>query len=163
MAEKSGSRFYERQRFPLRRIGLTLLTPPCIMLGLVIWQVVLGHSWGRKPMSNASLIGWTIFLWLIYVRLVTVQLMVEVRKQELLVGLRGLWRARRIALGDIRSVEKISYDPERDYGGYGIRSTGQGKVYIAGGTRGVRLKLANGGTVILGSQRPDELADALRL
>lgn len=161
MAEKSGSRFYERQRFPLRRIGLTLLTPPCIMLGLLIWQVVLGHSWGKQPMSNGNLIGWTIFLWLIYVRLITVQLAVEVRSQEVLVGLRGLWRARHIALSDIRSVEKITYDPEREYGGYGIRSIAHGKAYIAGGNQGVRLKLADGETIVLGSQRPAELVDAL--
>ncbi len=162
MAENSGSRFYERQRFPLRRIGLTLLTPPCIMLGLLIWQVVLGHSWGKQPMSNANVIGWTIFLWLIYVRLITVQLVIEVRDQDLIVGLRGLWRARRVALRDIQSVEKITYDPEREYGGYGIRSIAHGKAYIAGGSRGVRLKLENGGTIVLGSQLPDELADALR-
>jgi hypothetical protein len=63
MRQKSDLLFYEKQRFALRRIGFALATPPCIMLGLVIWQVVLGHSWGKQPMSNASVIGWTIFLW----------------------------------------------------------------------------------------------------
>jgi hypothetical protein len=33
-----------------------------------------------------------------------------------------------------------------------------GRAYIAGGSRGVLLKLAGGEQVLLGSNRPDELA-----
>jgi hypothetical protein len=51
----------------------------------------------------------------------------------------------------------LTFDPVRDYGGYGIRSNRQGTAYIAGGRRGVRLKLANGATLVVGSQKPDEL------
>ena len=52
------------------------------MLGLLIWQVILGHPWGKQPMSNANVIGWTMFLWLIYFRLITVRLVTEVRDRE---------------------------------------------------------------------------------
>ena len=52
------------------------------MLGLLIWQVILGHPWGEHPMSNANVIGWTVFLWLIYFRLITVRLVTEVRKGD---------------------------------------------------------------------------------
>jgi hypothetical protein len=155
-------RFYENQRLPLRRVGVALLVPPCIMLGLLIWQVVLGHPWGKKPMSNASVIGWTIFLWLIYLRLITVRLVTEVQDKTLMVTMRGLWRKRRIPVADIQSVEAVTFDPERDYGGYGVRSTREGKAYIANGPQGVRLKLVNGATVVVGSQRSQELAASLR-
>jgi hypothetical protein len=158
---KSEGIFYEKQRFPLRRIGVALAAPPCFMLGLLVWQVVLGHPWGRQPMSNANVVGWTIFLWIIYFRLITVQLVTEVRDRELLVGLRGLWRARRVPLDNIQSVETVSFDPQRDYGGYGIRSSRQGTAYIAGGNRGARLKLANGATLVVGSQKPEQLAGVL--
>jgi len=131
------------------------------MLGLLIWQVVLGHRWGKHPMSNANVIGWTIFLWAIYFRLITVRLVTEAHDGKLVIALRGFWRSRRIPLNEIRSVEAISYDPVRDYGGYGIRTGRFGKAYIAGGTRGVRMKLANGATVVVGSQRPEELAAIL--
>lgn len=158
---KFGTLFYEKQRFPFRRIGVVLATPPSVMLGLLVWQAVLGHPWGKQPMSNANVIGWTIFLWIIYFRLITVQLVVEVQDTELLVGLRGLWRARRVPLGGIQSVETVTFDPQRDYGGYGIRSSRQGTAYIAGGNRGVRLKLASGATLVIGSQRSEELAGIL--
>ena len=133
------------------------------MLGLLIWQVGFGHPWGKQPMSNDNVIGWTIFLWAIFFRLITVRLVTEAHDGELVISLRGFWRSRRIPLNEIQSVEKISYDPVRDYGGYGIRTGRFGKAYIAAGTRGVRLKLANGATVVVGSQRSEELARFLVL
>ena len=112
-------------------------------------------------MSNANIIGWTIFLWIIYLRLVTVRLVTQVRDGKLVVALRGLWRARQIPLADIRSTEVVTYDPLRDYGGYGIRSGRFGKAYIASSSRGVRLKLRDGAIVIVGSQRAEELSGIL--
>ncbi len=112
-------------------------------------------------MSNARVIGWTVFLWLIYLRLITVRLVTEVRDGTLVVALRGLWRSRSILLADIQSAETVTFDPERDYGGFGIRSNRDGKAYIASGHQGVRLKLANGATFVVGSQRSDELAGIL--
>jgi hypothetical protein len=152
--------FREVQRFPLRRIAWALASPPCFLLGLLIWQVILGHTWGKHPMSNPDVIGWTVFLWLIYFRLITVRLVTEVRNGELVIAMRGLWRSRRIPLERIQSVETIDHDPAKDYGGYGIRTTREGKAYVAGGGGGVRLKLA-GEKVVVGSQRPAELAAAL--
>jgi hypothetical protein len=153
--------FHEVQRFPLRRTGVLLAIPPGGMAGLLIWQVILGHPWGNHPMSNASVIGWTIFLWLVYLRLITVRLVTEVRNGELIVAMRGLWRSRRVPLGDIKNVETITYDPAHDYGGYGIRSTRDGKAYIAGGSRGVRMTLATGEKLVVGSARADKLAAVL--
>ncbi|MGD0436863.1 MAG: hypothetical protein ABSB86_10380 [Bryobacteraceae bacterium] len=154
--------FREVQRFPLRRIAVALASPPLFMLGLLIWQVVLGHTWGKHPMSNGDVIGWTVFLCLIYLRLITVRLVTEVRQRELVIGMRGLWRLRRIPLDRIRSVETITQDIARDYGGYGIRFARGGKAYIAGSGGGLRVTLAGGEKLVLGSARPDELAAALR-
>jgi hypothetical protein len=154
--------FHEEQRFRLRRQRVLLAIPPVGMTLLLIWQVILGHPWGKEPLSNASVIGWTIFLWLVYLRLVTVRLVTEVRPGEIAVAMRGLWRARRIPLGDIKSATAVSYDPTRDYGGYGIRTTRSGTAYIAAGNRGVRLELSKGGTVLVGSERPEELLSAIK-
>ena len=73
-------------------------------------------------MSNGNVIGWTIFLWAIFFRLVTVRLVTEVRDGQLVISLRGFWRSRRIRLSEIQSAEPISFDAIRDYGGYGIRT-----------------------------------------
>jgi hypothetical protein len=146
----------------MRRIALALACPPCFMLGLLIWQVILGHPWGKHPMSNADIVGWTVFLWLLYFRLITVRLLTEVRQGKLLIALRGLWRLRRIPLDQIQSVETITHHIARDYGGFGIRSTRNGKAYVASGGGGVRVTLANGEKLVVGSQLPDELAASIR-
>lgn len=154
--------FHEEQKFRLKRQRVLLAIPPVSMTLLVIWQVILGHPWGKQPLSNNSVIGWTIFLWLVYLRLVTVRLVTEVREGDLAVAMRGLWRARRIPLREVKSAKTVRYDPERDYGGYGIRTMRSGTAYIAGGNGGVRLELAKGNTVLIGSERPEELLSAIK-
>jgi hypothetical protein len=154
--------FHEVQRLPRRRTAILVAIPPIGMLALLIWQVVLGHRWGKQPMSNASVIGWTIFLWLVYFRLLTVRLVTDVREGKLMVAMRGLWRARRISLSEIASAEVTSFDPARDFGGYGIRSNRQETAYLAAGNRGVRLTLSNEAHIVVGSQRAEELAAAIQ-
>lgn len=153
--------FREEQIFRQRRVRILLAIPPAAMFVILVWQVILGHPWGTKPMSNASVIGWTVFLWLVYLRLVTVRLVTHVVPGEVAVGMRGLWRERRIPVSEIKSAKVVTYDAARDYGGYGIRTTRRGKAYIAGGDRGVRLELAKGGAVLIGSARPEELLAAI--
>ena len=146
----------------MRRIALALACPPCFMLGLLIWQVILGHPWGKHPMSNTDVVVWTVFLWLLYFRLITVRLLTEVRQGKLLITLRGLWRLRRVPLDQVQAVETITLDIARDHGGFGIRSTRSGKAYIASGGRGVRITLASGEKLVVGSKIPDELAASIR-
>ena len=162
MASSASPVFREVQRFPLRRIAVALASPPCFMLGLLIWQVALGHTWGKHPMSNADVIGWTVFLWLVYLRLITVRLVTEVRPGQLSIAMRGLWRLRRVPLNGVQALETITHDIARDYGGFGIRSTRNGKAYVASGGRGVRITLASGEKLVVGSERPEELAAAIR-
>jgi hypothetical protein len=160
MGRKSKSIFEESQRFP-PRIYIALAVPPCILLGLTIWQVGLGHPWGKQPMSNGRLIGWTVFTSLIYLRLITVRLVTAVRSDNIVVSMRGLWRSRSIPVEGIKSVKTKTYDAVADYGGYGMRSSQNGKAYIANGNEGVQLELTTGGPVLIGSQRPHELVNAI--
>jgi len=153
--------FHEEQSLRQRRLLILTAIPPVTMLLLAIWQVGLGHPWGKQPMSNAGIVGWTIFLWLIYFRLISVKLVTEVLPNELSVAMRGLWRSYRISLAAVQSVHAVTFDPISDWGGYGVRSTARGKAFIAGGNKAVELALKKGGVVLVGSQRPEELAQAL--
>lgn len=161
MARKSLPRFHEEQRFHQRRLWVLPAILPAGFLLLLIWQVVLGYPVGRQPLSNGNVIGWTIFLWLVYGRLITVKLVTEVGEDKLSISLRGLWTLRRIRLATIGKAQAVVYNPVEDYGGYGIRSNRKGRAYIASGDRGVRLTLPSGAKVLIGSQRPDELARVL--
>jgi len=153
--------FHEQQKFQQWRSRIFTAIPPLSMLALVIWQVMLGHQWGSKPMSNTGLVLLTIFLWLIYYRLVTLKLVTDVQPGEVRVSIPGLWRTSRISAAGVRSVEVVSYRP-LDWGGYGMRQTKRGRAYIASGNEAVRLTMADGKIVLLGSQRASDLAGAIR-
>jgi hypothetical protein len=153
--------YSEKQPFRQTRMRVLTAIPPAGMTLLAIWQIGLGHPFGKMALSNGTLLGWTFFLWLIYVRLLTVTLVTEVRRGELRVGLRGLWRLNRVILTGVQSVRVVTFDPARDWGGYGMRTTQQGKAFIAGGNSGVELKLADSSIVLVGSQHASRLAAAI--
>lgn len=71
---------------------------------------------------------------------------------------------RSIALADILRWEVRNYRPIVEYGGWGIRYSliGKGRAYNARGNRGVQLELQGGQLLLIGSQKPEELADAIR-
>jgi TATA-box binding protein (TBP) (component of TFIID and TFIIIB) len=51
-----------------------------------------------------------------------------------------------------------------EYGGWGIRCGWHGKkVYNISGNRGVQLVFKNGKRLLIGSQKPDDFANALNL
>ena len=135
-----------------------LATAPVIFLVLIVWQVILHHPVQWIHLSNNQLIGWAIFIWLIYFRLVTVKLVTEVWPDQLSLSMRGLWRERRIPVAQIEAAETISVNAAKEFGGYGIRTRGPKTAYLASGDRAVSIQLARGRTVIVGSNRPDELA-----
>jgi hypothetical protein len=69
---------------------------------------------------------------------------------------------RTIPLGSVVRAEAITYKPVREYGGWGIKGWSRRKIaYNVRGDRGVLLTLADGRTVLIGSQRPDDLAAAV--
>jgi hypothetical protein len=61
---------------------------------------------------------------------------------------------------DGQDREVVTYQPVEDYGGC-IRLTKRGRAYIASGDRGVRLFFAKGGGILIGSQQPERLAQAI--
>ncbi|MFC1795433.1 DUF6141 family protein [Planctomycetota bacterium] len=64
---------------------------------------------------------------------------------------------------DLSEYYARRYKPIREYGGWGIRcSLRNGKAYNVSGNKGVQLVLKSGKKLLIGSQKPDELAVAIR-
>jgi hypothetical protein len=87
----------------------------------------------------------------------------EVTPTDLQVWFGWIPTYRRIVPVDtVQSVEVVTYRPIADYGFWGIRSGQDGeRALIARGNRGVRLELADGSKLLIGSQKPELLAAAL--
>jgi hypothetical protein len=69
---------------------------------------------------------------------------------------------RLVPIGAVQRVEVVTFRPLADYGFWGVRSGRDGeRALIARGNRGVRLTLADGSVLLIGSQRPEALATAV--
>ena len=71
-------------------------------------------------------------------------------------------KPRRIAGSEIAEAAKRVYDPLTEYGGWGIRWSGNGWAYNVSGDEGVQLVLRSGKRILIGSQRSAELEAAIR-
>jgi hypothetical protein len=160
-AKLPGPAFHEVQPLRQSHARLVLAMPPAAMLFIAVRQLVFHHPWGNPPMSNGGVLFLTVLLVAVYIRLITVRLVTDIRSGELAVGLQGLWRKRKMPLARIRSATVVQYDPVADYGGYGIRSGAKALAYIASGNRGVQIELDEGGKLLIGSQRADELVRSI--
>ena len=157
MSKRDPVLYHEVQAFRQWPAGLLLAMPPAAMIFIACRQIVWHRPWGNPPTSNGGLMFLSVLLVLVYVRLITVRLVTDLRPEELQVRLRGLFRRRKIPLGEVRTARTVEYDAIRDFGGYGIRSGRRGRAYTARGNKGVELELRDGRKILIGSQQPTEL------
>jgi hypothetical protein len=72
-------------------------------------------------------------------------------------------KERTIRWSELATVDIITIRPIRDCGGWGIRyCRGEGITYLVSGDQVVRCTFTNGGKVLLGTKRPDEMMKAIR-
>jgi hypothetical protein len=150
--------FRERQSFQLGYAKIALAIPPLALLIVTCRQMIWHLPWGNPATTSANLVFLTILLLAVYLRLLTVRLVTELRQNQLSVAMKGLWRRIDIPTTEIRGAKPVEYQAIRDYGGYGIRSGRDGKAYIASGKEGVELEFRTGRKLLVGTQRPAELA-----
>jgi hypothetical protein len=136
--------FREVQRF--RQLWLWAL--------LAFVCVVSVVSIGPVGLAVAGVV--VVFMW-------SLRLETEVREDGVYLKLAPLHRSfQHVAWDAIESVESVRYRPLLEYGGWGIRWRPGKLAYNVSGSRGVRLGRPDDRELLVGSQRPDELATAIR-
>jgi len=126
-----------------------------------IQQIILGQPFGTNPGPD-----WMVWLlWLLFgigfpIVWAMIKLIVEVKDDHVLIRYYPL-TTRKIPFFDIQHVEARTYNPIREYGGWGLRGWGNKRAYNVSGDKGVELELQNGQMIMIGSQKPEELALAL--
>ncbi len=160
-ARTADALFHEEQPFDLRRAGIALAALPLIVTATAAARLLVPRLTTRLPVSAGDLIFFAVLLWIVYAWLVRVRLVVDVTSDGVAVGLRGLFWRERIAAGRWTNASIVSFDAGREFGGYGLRRAGRLRTYIAGGSTGVRLDLAGGDALIIGSARERDLLAAL--
>jgi hypothetical protein len=163
--------FSEEQQFRqpwLWIVFIVAIAPVPIITGYGVYrQIVQGEQWGNRPTSDAALIVIAIATTALVISLLallwTARLVTVVRTDGLLVRFKPFHLSpKQIDLRQVESVESVTYSPLAQYGGWGIRYGRGGKAYNVAGNKGVRLRMSGGRRLLIGSQRPDELAAAIR-
>ncbi len=94
--------------------------------------------------------------------LYVMKMVTEVGKEALYIRAEPIRLERHIPFRNIEFCEARTYNALLEYGGWGIRRGASGRAYNVSGNRGVQLQLASGERLLIGSQRAEELAEAIR-
>ena len=146
--------FREVQRFWLNRL--------MVVLTVVVATVLLVLAFAPGPWQEKGPGGFVLVFALRPVVLpALMSLKTEVDERSVYVGFHPLRQGRRrIPLSNVEAAEAVTYEPGNF--GYGVRiGVGGERAYNVAGRRGVRLHLLGGKSLLIGSQRPDELASAI--
>ncbi|AQQ72459.1 hypothetical protein SMSP2_02844 [Limihaloglobus sulfuriphilus] len=118
----------------------------------------------EEPLEPGMMLFTIIINLVLLALLVTFQMQTRVYKDAVWVRLLPFmpW-FKKIPFEDIREYCPRKYRPVFEYGGWGIRySFRNGKAYNAKGNKGLQITLKNGKKILIGSQDPEKLADAIK-
>lgn len=130
-------------------------------------QIVLGQPWGRRPMSNGMLLAVAAFTLLIGGALAGLAIVVEMRtrvyRDRTEIRYRP-FKTRTTMAAEIVSAAAVTYQPMRDFGGWGIKHSSKKRawIYSISGDQAVDLTLVGDAHLFIGTRRPTELESAIR-
>ncbi len=127
-------------------------------------QLVLGVPWGDRPMSDTELaifgplmllivIGLPFLLYITKLITVVDPVGIQIRYFPLL--------RRTIPFENLKNYSIRTYDSISVLWGWGIYRSKNGWAYTVSGNRGVELELADGRRLLIGSQQPEMLVQAI--
>ncbi len=160
--------FEEEQRFRqpwLWAIVLASVVGLLVVFGYgLIQQLIFKEPFGDNPASDTNLTMAAVTTFVVgggsTLLLYKMKLTTQLDSTGLHIVFSPL-RRRDIPLSDIAEWQARTYNPIRDYGGWGIRLGKGGWAYNVSGNRGVELDLTNGKKLLIGSQRSEELSAAI--
>lgn len=150
--------FEEKQKF--RQWWLWLIVG---VLGLIpvvglYTQVVLGEDFGNNPMPNTGLVIMLALFVLLLIFMYRITLHTTIDEEKIRIRF-SILANRTVYWRDVESAEIVNYG----FVGYGLRfSAKYSTVYNTSGRMGLHVKMQNGSQFVVGTQRPDELAEVAR-
>ena len=168
MSPPDGTLLYEEKQGFGRLLKIVALILAVWILTYAI--IIISKHGGRQPdisPSQAFMLAMVplpmiIFLTTFPFMARHIRIETQVRSGGLYVRLRPFfWR--HVPRQDLRIRKVVTFRPIRDFVGYGWHRNWWTKTtyYNASGNRGVRIDLPNGGHLLIGSQTPEQLNEAI--
>jgi hypothetical protein len=147
-------KFKEEQRFTQWWLWLLLTGIAALPVYGIYKQLILGEKFGDKPMPDAGLIIFAVFVFALIGLFWNMQLKTEIDETGIRISFFPFVK-KRIAWRDIKSVKVVNYG---FVGGWGIRlGTPYGTVYNTRGNIGLAIELKNGKNLCIGTQKAQEI------
>ncbi len=166
MSEEKDLIFREVQTFGswLRYLLVVLMAVSIVIFAIALWETITNPETTNTFVPTLlSIIAMAIPI-AVTILFFILKLETEVRSDGLYVRFYPMHiHFKKFTGQDLAEFYSRTYRPILEYGGWGIRCsfTGKGKAYNVSGNKGVQLVLTNGKKLLIGSQRPDELAAAI--
>jgi len=161
-SEPNAVHYREIQHVTQVWIWAVVLVPTALAWWAFVQQVLLSRPFGNNPAPDVAVVViWAVLGLEFPLLILAVNLRTEVRGDAVRLRFFPLW-SRTISVSDIQECKPRTYSPIGEYWGWGIRWTpGHGWAYTIKGSRGVQLTLAGGKRLLIGSNHPEELAEAI--
>ena len=155
--------FSETQRFKQWWLWILLIGSDLFILYGVYKQVIKGNTFGSKPASNTELLIIAFVTLVFTILFLIIRLETQIRKDGVYVKFFPLHlKFRHFSWDQLSKCYVRKYSPMAEYGGWGLRFGFGGKAYNISGNQGLQLEFKNKKTLLIGTQRPEELNEALQ-
>jgi hypothetical protein len=158
--------FQEVQKFPLwlRLVIVAGILPMVSVCWFVLTETASEHAPGGAFIIFFCLVFMVILPVAIAALFLMLKLETQVRRDGLYVRFFPIHiRYRKFEREVLFEYFSTTYSPIREYGGWGIRFGAKGKAYNVSGSQGVQLVFKDGKRLLIGSQQPDKLGEAMEL
>jgi len=145
----------------------TALVTYFLLIRSLYFQLYLGKAYGDKPMGdNALMITFvlvTLFFTGLFWLIRSAELICTIDQDLIRYQLKPYQsKPTLISWSDVSSYELTKYKAISQYGGWGVRVTSEGMAYIVKGDNAFKLLLRNGKSILIGTQKEEELRTFLR-
>ena len=163
MTEKNNTTFHEEQQFRQTWVWIIIIFPTIILWYIAIQELIFGNQVGNNPVSKEMIfafwLGFGVLFPLFFRKL---KLITRVRQDGVYIRFAPFhFSFKKILLDDLSRHYVHTYDPIGEYGGWGIKYGKMGKAYNVSGNRGVQLEFADRKSILIGSQKPEQLDSAI--
>ena len=150
--------FKEEQKFNQRWLWLILILMGVLPLIGIYKQLILGEKLGDNPMSDISLLIFSIIMFSLVGLFLIMKLKTSIDKNGINMHFFPFIK-KSVDWQQIKNVKVVNYG---FVGGWGIRLwTKYGTVYNMKGNKGLTIELLNGKNFLIGTQKPEELTAML--
>ncbi len=157
--------FSEKQRFRQFWLWIILLCLNIFFIDRTVRELLMAEQFGGTPMGDTGLVISTIISLLVTLLIGTTRLDTMIKHDGIYVRFFPFhFKFRKYTWETISQVFVRKYKPISEYGGWGYRLGlfGKGKAFNVSGNQGIQLVFTNGSKLLIGTNRPNEVKEALQ-